>query len=362
MMHNYRLGLRRTMERIRQGELTIGFLGGSITDGRARQNWPEPVVAWFVDRFPGLKVNVENAAIGATASNLAAFRCQRDIIARGCDLVFVDYATNDESLPADQRMRTREGLLRQLLAGEGRDIVIVYTFEPGWYSDIMSGSVPPSVAEFERLADHYGIGSIWMGLHAIDEVKRGRMSWEEWVPDGLHPSVRGSLSYAQSVTAFLERELVAAPNPSSLPTGEKRPAPLDTDLWEHVSLLDFSQVERHGPWAVRRCLNNPWIDRTLETAAVGARLAFSFTGRGLALGFDFGKASSEYRIRLDGGEWTTTERGRPDWCGNDGLFWTDVISESLPAGPHSCELIVVHGDRPECKGTNFRLGFIGLIQ
>jgi len=67
--------------------VTIGFLGGSITDPRPGYNWPEPVIGWFVNRFPGVRLSVENAAIGATGSALAVFRAQWDIIDRHCDLV-----------------------------------------------------------------------------------------------------------------------------------------------------------------------------------------------------------------------------------------------------------------------------------
>jgi hypothetical protein len=38
-----------------------------------------------------------------------------------------------------------------------------------------------------------------------------------------------------------------------------------------------------------------------------------------------------------------------------------VIAEDLPNGPHTFELEVVHGDRPDCTGTEFRLAVIGAL-
>ncbi len=67
----YRGALNRTLAAIKSGSLTIGFIGGSITDSRGRNRWPEPVTAWFVDKFLNVKIIVENAAIGATGSDLA---------------------------------------------------------------------------------------------------------------------------------------------------------------------------------------------------------------------------------------------------------------------------------------------------
>jgi hypothetical protein len=56
-------------------------------------------------------------------------------------------------------------------------------------------------------------------------------------------------------------------------------------------------------------------------------LSFDFSGRGLSLSFDFGKASADFRYRLNQGEW-----------------------------------IDYRFDRPECRGTNLRLGLIGVIK
>jgi hypothetical protein len=354
-------GLLRTRLAIQQGALTLGFTGGSITDPRPGWNWPESVTAWFVDTFPGVRICVENAAIGATGSELAVFRAQRDLIDRGCDLVFVEYAVNDQGEPSEKRMRTREGLLRKLMAGEGRDIVLAYTYSQEQYADITQGRVPATIAEFEALGTHYGIGSVWMGLYALREVMRGRMRWEEWLPDGLHPQSRGSLSYAQSVTAFLERELVSAPSLGTISAGAERPAPLNPHHWEGAYPLPFERVTLDGPWTIQRAAKLVWMDRILTTSAVGARLSFDFEGRGLSLGFDFGKLSAEFRYRLDGGEWQQSVRDRPWWCGDDGWYRMFTVGDDLASGQHHVEIEVVHGNAENCNGTNFRLALIGVV-
>lgn len=134
--------LANTWRRLKEGNLTIGFIGGSITDARPRHNWPEPVIAWFADRFPDARIIVENAAIGATGSDLAVFRAERELIGRGCDLVFVDFAVNDNGEASEKRMRTREGLTRKLLKGQSRDIVYVYTYCQEMYESMLQGGIP----------------------------------------------------------------------------------------------------------------------------------------------------------------------------------------------------------------------------
>lgn len=356
-----RRGLQRVARRLREGTVTIGFLGGSITDPRPGYNWPEPVIGWFVNRFPGVRLSVENAAIGATGSALAVFRAQRDIIDRHCDLVFVEYAVNDQGAPAEARMRTREGLIRKLLAGTGRDVVLVHTFCQDMYDDISAGRVPASIAEFEELGQHYGVPSVWAGLHALREVMAGRMRWEEWLPDGLHPQSRGSLSYAQSVIAYLEQELSAGSDGDEIPCGDLRPQPLNVRHWESTSIVPLERVHLHGPWSLRRFPHHAWIDRILSTAAVGAGLSFRFSGRGLALAFDFGKTASEFRYRFDDSDWIGVTRERPDWCGDGGWYRLETLADDLDHREHAFNLEVVHGNRPECTGTNCHLALIGIV-
>ncbi|GIO15125.1 acyl-CoA thioesterase [Cohnella xylanilytica] len=346
--------------KLRQGELTVGFIGGSITDGRPGHNWPEPVTRWLVESFPSARIAVENAGIGATGSDLAAFRAQRDLIDTGCDLVFVEFAVNDNEVPTERRARTREGLLRRLLADGRRDVVLVYTYCQDMYEDMMNGRVPPSIAEFEELAGHYGLSSVWMGKHALEEVKRGRLRWEEWLPDGLHPTQRGSLSYGESVIGFLREALMDTAS-ASAELAPVLPKPLREDNWQDARLLPFEQIRTEGPWMVKRWVNLHWIDRALTTFAVGAKLSFAFEGRGLALAFDFGKRSAEFRYRIDGGEWAVSSRERPDWCGDGGWLKLEVLADDLPQGRHEVELEVVHGNRLDCAGTNFDLAFVGVI-
>lgn len=361
-VHHHRRGLARSRRAITAGSITVGFIGGSITDPRTGYNWPEPVVAWFMNAFPGLRITVENAAIGATGSDLAVFRAERDLIGRGCDLVFVEFAVNDGGEPTEKRMRTREGLIRKLLAGKGCDIVLAYTYCQDMYSDMIGGKVPATIAEFEQLGEHYGIGSVWMGLNALKELIQGQMRWEEWLPDGLHPQSRGSLSYAQSVNAYLEKELISEPGRSGIPTGKFLPKPLNLKNWEKSALLPFSEVRLDGPWQIQRWSKLNWIDQLLFTAAVGAKLSFEFNGRGLCLAFDFGKTSAEFKYRLDGGEWQTSNRDRPYWVGDDGWYRISQIADDLKPGRHAFELEVIHGNAANCTGTNFRLGLIGVVR
>ena len=353
----HRTPLARTCRALVEGRLTVGFLGGSITDAKTGTRWPEPLIAWLAAAHPQVALIVENAAIGATGSDLAVFRVQRDIVARGCDLVFVEYAVNDHDQPTARRMRTREGLLRQLVSA-GCDVVVVHTFRAEMLPAFDAGRLPDSITEFETLANHYGISSVNAAHHSLREVRSGCLTWTEWLPDGLHPEERGSLSYAGAVIAFLESALSTAAEPAA-PCA--LPPPLTPGAWEHVSFIPLASAVTRGPWTLRRWGAHAWIDQVLHCNAPGAGLRAEFAGRGLVVGFDFGHASGEVRYRLDGGAWLATTRERPVWLGDSGWFRPTVIADDLAPGPHVFELETVtacHAGR--IAGTT-TIAFFGVL-
>jgi hypothetical protein len=359
-IYQHRNSLWRTKQALAKGALTLGFMGGSITDSRSGWNWPEPVIRWFKATYPEVRVRVENGAIGATSSDLAVFRAQETLIEPDCDLVFIEYAVNDGSLAPELRARTQEGLIRKLLQSPGRDVLLTYTFAQDFYLDMLAERQPLTIAGLERLGEHYGLGSIWMSLYALREVMAGTMRWEEWLPDGLHPQAYGSLSYGRSVIAFLEKDL--GDDVVATPLRVELPSPLNPRHWGNASLLPLDRVQTHGPWTLRRWYGCPFIHEVWDTAAVGAALEFDFIGRGLVLGFDFGNQSAELAYCLDGGDWRQTQRERFDWAGLTGWFRTEQIADDLPDGAHHFEMRVVHGNKPECKGTDMRLALIGVVR
>ena len=362
---NHRGPLARTRAAIDKGFLTIGFIGGSVTDPRPPYTWPYTTTAWFQQMFPGLQIQVENAAIGGTGSDYAIFRAKEHLIDRGCDLVFVEYAANDYKFATSYRMPVREGLLRKLLAA-GSDVVLTYIFHQEQYADMIANRVPSTIVEFEQLADRYNLGSVWMGLNALREVQAGGMRWEEWMPDTMHPESRGSYSYAEPVKEYLKAELLKRKPAAKKPAGKKAaialPAPLTADNWEHAELLDLHKVKTQGPWTLRRYVTNIGMDLVLETFAPGAKMSFEFKGKTLCLCTEFGKLASEYRWRIDGGQWTTTQRERPEWPGPTGFYnMIECLAQNLPAGRHTVDIEVIHGNGPGCNGCTFRLGQIGIV-
>lgn len=350
-------GLPNTLAALARGNLTVGYIGGSITDARVEHNWPEFVTSWLVDRYPDVRIFVENAAIGGTGSDLGLFRAERDLINRDCDLVFVEYAVNDVGIPSEIRMKSREGLLRKLLGSKTTDVVLVYTYMHEMFPVMHEGGTPETIRELEQLAIHYNLNSVWMGKHAFELCRRGMLRYDQWLPDNLHPQAFGSQIYAEAVTAMLQEKLKEE-NGGVLGT---LPNALDLENWENAQLADLDQAEFSGPWHAYRSHTLVWADRIYSSVSIGSRMKLKFMGRGAYLITNFGQKSADYRISVDGQPWQPSEQDYPSWCSDIGWMRAQKLVYPLDYGDHVLEIELILADKPAPTGNRFDLIGIGIV-
>jgi hypothetical protein len=295
-----------------------------------------------VDRFRNVRLSVNNAAIGATGSLCALSLAEQEFIKTSCDLVFVEYAANDFGAERDERMRTREGLIRKLLAAN-IDVVLVYTFHQPMFKQADRGELPDTIADFEKLAEHYGISSVYMANAAYDRVKRGMIPWKMWLPDGTHPQNLGSYFYAERVIEYLEAEL-ARGDGAPLPKGEALPAPLHEKHWQHTVEIPFDQVRTEGAWSVEREVFIPWFREALYTCGLHDSLSFDFEGRGLMVVFNYGKSTGKLFYAIDDGEWQEYSFERSWWVPEENFTNAVKFADDLENGKHTFRLSVTYGD------------------
>ena len=344
--------LERFHDGLKKGSLKIGFSGGSITTARTPSNWPSYVRGYLLNQYPGLRLSMANAAIGATTSMCGLSLVQRELIDAGCDVVFVEYACNDDEIDSQERMRTREGLVRKLLAA-GIDVVIVYVLYQKMYKQLQQGIMPDSIADFEKIAENYNISSVLMGAAAYEQVEKGIIPWNTWLPDGTHPQHIGSYFYAQKVIEFLNAEMQRSEG-MALPKGAELPAPVDPGNWQNIQQIPFEQVQTNGAWSVDREVFHPWFDQRLYTWGLHDSLRFTFEGRGLFMVFSYGKQTALLEYSIDGGPWQTYAYERIWWLPEENFVNTVKFADDLPYGQHTFAMRMRHGDQDgftssECK-------------
>ena len=97
--------LKRVMEKANRGEeVTLAFIGGSITQGAGAVPIHEECYAWktycaFRERFGnGENIHYRKAGVGGTPSELGMIRFERDVLREQeqPDLIVIEFAVNDE--------------------------------------------------------------------------------------------------------------------------------------------------------------------------------------------------------------------------------------------------------------------------
>lgn len=351
---NHRGGLVRFRDAINNKKsVKIGYIGGSITEEAAKSNWPEYVNAWVKKQAGDKIVYAENVAIGGTGSDIGVFRVEKELTHKDCDLIFVEFAVNDEDFDSTLRARSREGLVRKILAKTDADVVFVYTFIQTMLEDMQAGKVPKSIAEFEEIAEHYNIGSVWMAKAAFDKMNDGFMGTELFLRDGLHPNGFGSSVYASAVIEFLAREL-------KLTSGgvDRNTAPLDKLNWENARVVPFEDIKTDGAWYVRS-LYNHGFEHVLYTSSLSSTATIKCKCRMLSVCRYYGTSTSILRYRIDGGEWQTDDRAVLGWMGGANWPYNMVLIDEDTEKEHTVEIMGEKTMR-EC-GSSFYLIYVGIV-
>src|SRR5438309_8062966 len=98
-----RSGLPNVLSKLKaSADVRIAYLGGSIT---AQDGWRPKTLNWFRQEFPKARVMEINAAIGGTGSDLGVFRLQHDVLEHQPDLLFIEFALNDDEAQLHQIYR-----------------------------------------------------------------------------------------------------------------------------------------------------------------------------------------------------------------------------------------------------------------
>ena len=241
------------------GEVRIAYLGGSIT---AQEGWRPKTLGWFQEQFPSAKVSEINAAIGGTGSDLGVFRLNHDVLDQKPDLLFVEFAVNDAGAPVQQIYRCMEGIIRQTWKHDpSTDICFVYTLAGNMLQTLQEGHFPRSASAMEKLAEHYGIPSIHLGMEVARLEKAGKLIFKGdkpkteaekvavagkilFSPDAVHPYTdSGHQLYLEAIVRSVPRiQAAGRAGPHALRT------PLVADNWEAAKMIPLSKAKLTQGW------------------------------------------------------------------------------------------------------------------
>jgi lysophospholipase L1-like esterase len=212
-------GLANTFAKLNNGEkINVLYMGGSVTNGtgaseRELTSWRGIIGNWLAHNAGKGKVNNVNAAYGDTCSLFGAYRLNAEILPEEPDLIFVEFAINDMYNSSKRGYDKKDSAMQYetIIRGIRKaypdcDIVTILITERGTLN-------PDGLQEYaqiqENLAIAYDIPSIHLGRALAKEIKLRGKSWSDYSGDSAHPNDLGYSVYAGPIKAYLDAELKA---------------------------------------------------------------------------------------------------------------------------------------------------------
>ncbi|MFM7741912.1 MAG: GDSL-type esterase/lipase family protein, partial [Verrucomicrobiota bacterium] len=324
----------------------------------AQNGWRVQTLAHFKKAYPQSAFSEINAAIGGTGSGLGVFRVQQDVLSKGPDLLFVEFAVNDGGADPRDIIRWMEGIVRQTWkANPKTDICFVYTLTEALSPPMLEGKLQRSASAMEKVADHYGIPSITLGMEVARLAKAGKLLWKAKLPkteaekaaladrfvfaaDGVHPhESTGHVLYAQAIV----RSLPALALANARPTAHVAGPALDPANWERATLVPITAAKLSPGLAPADMATDAyakgWSKRLpamVRLTKPGQSLEFRFKGTHCEVYDVVGPAGGKVAVTLDGGQPSVVQR-IDAYCTYARLS-TFVVGRDLPEGVHSVRL------------------------
>ncbi len=313
-------------------KLNVLYIGGSLTVGTGSSSsecWRAYTTKWLKESYPDATITEKNSAIGGTGSLWGLGRTKQDVIAHNPDLVFIEFAMNDQylKLTEAQAGTNIEGMIRQINeALPSTDIVVVITTDKS-----RLGTRYVAMRGHKKAAEFYGVPCINVGDALIEPVKAN--GWEYYAADTVHLKAEGYRIYAdeliKNLKALLEEAKGKAGGAHVLPAGYVSSNPVS-----NVTLMDAATIaEKNGEWSY---LNGKplWAENKGSTIAKSDTAVINIEFDGSMIGF-YGQKDTkgDVTFKIDGVEAKTMpksyEKGR------------EIVGiDNLKPGHHKVEIIV----------------------
>jgi lysophospholipase L1-like esterase len=236
-------------------DLIIAYLGGSITE--AAGGWRDQSFKAIQERFPQTKFSIVNAGIGGTGSDLGVFRVDSQVLKFKPDLLFIEFAVNDQNQDKEKIYKAMEGIVRKVIRHNPRTaICFVYTLTGDMVSGIVKGQMPNSVEAMEEIADYYSLPSIHLGLQVAALYTSGKLELKGrkedypdkivFSPDNVHPYPEtGQKLYTEALMRSLKNIFQ---NDAQAVVRKELGKPFRKDNWEDAKMIAVETLEKIGSW------------------------------------------------------------------------------------------------------------------
>lgn len=233
---------------MRGEEITIAFLGGSITQGslasKESGTYAYRVFTWWEKNFPKALCHYVNGGIGGTTSHYGAARAVTDVLMYQPDFVVVDFSVNDDVTDGENAFfqETYEGVVRKLLGWPSAPAVLLL-------NNVYYDTGQSAQGYHNAVGMRYRVPWVSIRDTVYRRMTDGEYRREELTPDGLHPNDKGHALVAAEITAFLERvrERLTGTGQGGCEAhcpidAAALPAPMTANAYEHARRLTIREI------------------------------------------------------------------------------------------------------------------------
>ncbi len=228
--------LHKAMKKAESGEsITVGVIGGSITQGSSASNPQNSYASKFRDTwqnmFPSCEVKFVNAGVGGTDSYLGVHRADKELLVENPDVVVVEFSVNDWDKTMNKY--SYDSLVRKILNAESSPAVILLfmTMEDG-----------NSFQETHReIGTAYELPMLSYREAVIPEISAGNLVWKDISPDNIHPNDAGHGIVSRLLEKFLKNVYDGLDEAQDGDTEFDIPA-LTKDYYRDAALYNASQI------------------------------------------------------------------------------------------------------------------------
>lgn len=321
------------------GDVTVAYLGGSITQGTSAGNdlcYARLTTNWLKEKFPSAKINYVNAGIGATGSYIGVHRADEQVLSENPDLIFIDFSVNDTEERTALNTETYASLLRKLWNHSSNPAVVTVamTQENGtsfikYHGDVVKKFDIPMISYKDAI---------------LDIIDKGYIKWTDISDDNIHPNVPGHALLTDLITNYLQSVI---DNVDGISGAESDFAAV-TDIgntYVNARLLtsDNTEPAALGAFEIRQAnfggFMNPWYVKRSDgqfTEEDGVEFEFEGTNIGLLYG-KLTSGSCLADIFIDGELVKTINPAFPGGWGNYVEF--EEIKTGLPEGKHTVKVL-----------------------
>lgn len=347
--------IQRVMKKAMRGEdVTVGFLGGSITQGCLSSS-PETCYAylvykWWCEKFPDVKFTYVNAGIGGTTSQFGVARVDSDLLSKRIDFTVVEFSVNDDDNV--HFLETYEGLIRKIYGYETEPAILIV-------NSVRYDNGINAQTQHIKIGKAYDLPCVSMKPTLYEKIVDNTYTSRDITEDDLHPNDEGHGLMAEVITSFLNtvyEELKAGNEEADNYLNVLNMTPVSENAYENsvryqnnnsdsvLILNEGFDADMQPQEDIREIFRRGWTANQK-----GARICFEIEGT--CIGVQYRKSVVQPTcvaravVTVDGGDASGSKitkilDGNFEETWGDSLH-LDTVAEHLPYGKHHLEIELI---------------------